>query len=135
MELTVLFMERAKKFKKIAEFLVAIDKDSKLIEKKDRRKNREGNVLYFIPSDDLAEKLEIGKCYVDELNFDINLIHLWALVEIIEDRQGYSLVVYPNECYWLNKDGSQLFDSFSGNKRIEFIFNACLGFIEWNSLI
>lgn len=130
METSDLYKERTEKFKKIVEFLVAIDKDSKLIEKKDRRKNREGNAFFFIPSADMAEKLEIGECYVDELDFDINLIRLWALVEIIESL-GYSLVVYPDECYWLTEDGDYLVEeTFTGEKRINFVFDACMNFIS-----
>lgn len=128
MELDDFFKERTDRFELIATFLAAINA-CVIFNQTDRRKNRKGKQWYVVFSHNSEEKLGIDNCYVDELDFDINWNRLWVLVEIIESL-GYSLVVYPDECYWLTEDGDYLVEeTFTGEKRINFVFDACMNFI------
>jgi hypothetical protein len=122
--------KRNERTKKIVDFLAAINACT-IIEKIDRRKNRIGKTSYVKFSPNFSEKLEVGECYIDELDFDINLIRLWALVEIIEEQFNYSLTVSITECYWTTDLGVYVTDQkFRGKSRAENIFCACMGIIN-----
>ena len=131
MELTDFLFKRTERFKKIAEFLAAINVCT-ITEKTDRRKNRFGKQMYLVFTPESGEKLEVDRCYVDELDFDTNMNRLWGLVEIIENHFGYSLIVSKTEYTWVTNYGSLTVsnDKFYATPRIEIIFQACIRIID-----
>lgn len=123
--------KRTEQFKKIAEFLAAINVCT-ITEKTDRRKNRFGKQMYLVFTPESGEKLEVGWCYVDELDFDTNMNQLWGLVEIIENHFGYSLTVSKTEYSWATNYGGLTIsdDKFYDTPRIKIIFQACMRIID-----
>ena len=81
-----------------------------------------GNILYEQTMTDIVKYVK----YRTDWNW------LMQVVIKIEHELDCGLVMYPDLCYW-NQDGDKpigLDDDFCGN-RIESVYNAVVGFIEW----
>lgn len=61
----------------------------------------------------------------DKLCFDFDWNWLNSFIVYVENNFGYGLVIYPNECYWLDDEGDYIFDETFTGERTEAVFDAC----------
>jgi hypothetical protein len=119
--------------KLIVEFLNKITIGGSISQKVNLRKNKGRALCWYVNfNTDLTEQFEIDGGFIEDMKFHYDWAWLWILIQEIE-KLGYSLVIYPEECYWLDENGDYVFEETfraDGTKRFPFCFDACIAIIN-----
>jgi hypothetical protein len=69
----------------------------------------------------------------NELLFDSDWNWLMSFIDYVEQKFGFSLVIYPNECYWIDNNGDYIFDETFNGERTDAVFEACFSLVSFKN--